>query len=262
MLGSLQTRSRFKYCARAFLLIISIAMIAGTTALAADEPAGKGHVEVSIAVDDRQIHAKTAQMTVSEVIDSQDIPLGPDDMVTPAEDTVVEDGTKIVIKRILRKEMTVTETVDYMTIKKQDSDLAYNETKVVQEGSEGQDKLTYEVLYSRGEEVSKKEISRTTIKKPENRIIKTGYKEKFEVRAFAYTGGGNTATGTRARVGAIAVDPDVIPLGTRVHVEGYGSAVAEDTGGAYIQGRSIDLYMNSKAACYSWGKRYVTIYIL
>ena len=62
-------------------------------------------------------------------------------------------------------------------------------------------------------------------------------------------------------VGTIAVDPDVIPLGTRVYVSGYGFAVAEDTGGA-INNYIIDLYMDTYEECIQWGRRQTTIYIL
>lgn len=86
------------------------------------------------------------------------------------------------------------------------------------------------------------------------------YKTKLTVKTYAYTGGGTTAMGTRAREGAIAVDPDVIPLGTKVYVEGYGYARAEDTGGN-IKGNTVDLYMNSTSACMKWGVRHKTIYI-
>lgn len=86
------------------------------------------------------------------------------------------------------------------------------------------------------------------------------YKDKFTVKAYAYSGGGHTAMGTRARVGAIAVDPRVISLGTNVYVNGYGFARAEDTGGN-IKGRTIDVYKNSSSACYKWGVRYKTIYV-
>lgn len=87
-----------------------------------------------------------------------------------------------------------------------------------------------------------------------------GYKKKIKVKAYAYSGGGRTAMGTRARVGAIAVDPKVIPLGTKVYVEGYGHARAEDTGGN-IKGKTVDLYMNSNGACYKWGVKYKTVYV-
>lgn len=82
------------------------------------------------------------------------------------------------------------------------------------------------------------------------------------MEATAYTATGNlTASGTRARVGAVAVDPRVIPLGTRLYIEGYGYATAEDTGGA-IKGNIIDLYMNSTSEVYNWGRRPVKVTIL
>lgn len=78
---------------------------------------------------------------------------------------------------------------------------------------------------------------------------------------------GITATGTRAKVGTIAVDPRVIPLGTKVYVEGlfgaenYGYATAEDTGGA-IKGNIIDLYFNTHRETINWGRQQVNVYIL
>ncbi|MCD7858555.1 MAG: G5 domain-containing protein [Firmicutes bacterium] len=78
---------------------------------------------------------------------------------------------------------------------------------------------------------------------------------------------GYTYTGTIARVGEIAADPSVIPPGTRMYIytnDGeyvYGYAVAEDTGGA-IKGNIVDLYFNSDAECYAFGRRTCTIYIL
>lgn len=96
-------------------------------------------------------------------------------------------------------------------------------------------------------------------KRPYNSSHNFYYKNKFTVKVYAYSGGGYTAMGTRARVGEIAVDPRVIPLGTRVYVNGYGFARAEDTGGN-IKGRTIDAYMNSTSQCYRWGVRYKTIY--
>lgn len=59
----------------------------------------------------------------------------------------------------------------------------------------------------------------------------------------------------------IAVDPNVIPLGTRVHVEGYGEAIAGDIGGA-IKGNKIDIHVPTKDEAYSWGVREVTVTIL
>ena len=90
------------------------------------------------------------------------------------------------------------------------------------------------------------------------------------VVATAYTAScsgcsGTTATGINLHVNSsakvIAVDPRVIPLGTKVWVEGYGYAVAADTGGA-IKGNKIDVFIASKAEAYRWGRKTVKIKIL
>ena len=82
----------------------------------------------------------------------------------------------------------------------------------------------------------------------------------FEATAYTWTGY-RTATGTWPSRGTVAVDPLVIPLGTELHIEGYGSAVAADTGGA-IQGQKIDLYMDSEHECLQWGRRQVEVRVL
>jgi len=76
--------------------------------------------------------------------------------------------------------------------------------------------------------------------------------------AVAYHLPGTTASGLPVGIGVIAVDPTVIPLGTRVFVPGYGPAVAADVGSA-IKGNIIDLWMPSTAAARAWGRRTVTI---
>lgn len=94
------------------------------------------------------------------------------------------------------------------------------------------------------------------------------YSKALSCTGYAYCQpGGITATGTAARQGAIAVDPSVIPLGSRLFViasDGsvvYGFATAEDTGGN-INGHTVDLYYNSDSLCRSFGRRNVTVYVL
>ena len=86
------------------------------------------------------------------------------------------------------------------------------------------------------------------------------------MQSTAYTGGTLTATGSKpvynpGGISTIAVDPNVIPLGSKVYVSGYGIAIAADTGGA-IKGNIIDVYFNSEADCIAWGRRTVTVEIL
>lgn len=87
----------------------------------------------------------------------------------------------------------------------------------------------------------------------------------LNVIATAYAPGAGagfiTATGVRAKRGIIAVDPKVIPLGTRLYVPGYGHGVAADTGGA-IKGERIDICYDTAQEAINWGRRAVTIYII
>ena len=80
------------------------------------------------------------------------------------------------------------------------------------------------------------------------------------VDAVAYHLPGRTSSGLPVGVGVIAVDPTVIPLGTRVFVPGYGPAVAADVGTS-IRGNIIDLWMPTTAQALAWGRRTVTITI-
>jgi len=72
---------------------------------------------------------------------------------------------------------------------------------------------------------------------------------------------GITASGTTARVGAVAVDPKVIPLGTALYIEGYGYATAEDTGGA-IKGNKVDLFFDTAWEVDVFGRQQLKVYVL
>jgi 3D (Asp-Asp-Asp) domain-containing protein len=86
----------------------------------------------------------------------------------------------------------------------------------------------------------------------------TGGAGTMTVTATAYTLPGQTATGAPVGYGVVAVDPTVIPLGTRMTIPGYGEGVAADTGGS-IQGAVIDLWFPTAAQAAAWGRRTVTI---
>lgn len=101
--------------------------------------------------------------------------------------------------------------------------------------------------------------------------VKSGelnYSKVLTMNATSYTddpdengGYSTTRMGTPLRYGVVAVDPSVIPLGTKLYVEGYGYAVAEDTGGA-IKGNRIDVCYTDKAKAHAFGRRNVKVYIL
>lgn len=95
----------------------------------------------------------------------------------------------------------------------------------------------------------------------------SSYLKTLTMTATAYSATGNkTATGvwpTRnsSGVSTVAVDPNVIPLGTKLYIEGYGYAIAADTGGA-IKGNKIDLFMNSNSECINFGRQAVTVHVV
>jgi 3D (Asp-Asp-Asp) domain-containing protein len=78
------------------------------------------------------------------------------------------------------------------------------------------------------------------------------------VSATGYSLPGHTSTGLPVTLGVVAVDPSVIPLGTRLTIPGYGEGVAADTGSA-VQGLTIDLWFPTLALARAWGRRTVTI---
>ena len=87
---------------------------------------------------------------------------------------------------------------------------------------------------------------------------RAGTAYKLKVDAVAYHLPGKTASGVPVRKGVVAVDPRLIPLGTRLHIPGYGPGLAADVGTA-IKGRIIDLWFPSTAQARKWGRRTVTI---
>ena len=198
----------------------------------------KHATDFKVTADGKTKNYKTLCRTVGDALKDCKIKVGDADIVTPGLDTEIGDGLEVVIQ-------------------------------VETEGSKGRDKVTYEITYIDGVESERKEISRETVTAAVDKVILNGtkisfngksYSRKLVVKAYSYTGGGRTAMGTRARVGEIAVDPRVIPLGSKVYIEGVGARIAEDTGGN-IKGNTIDIYMNSVAECRKWGARTVTIYI-
>lgn len=84
----------------------------------------------------------------------------------------------------------------------------------------------------------------------------------LNVVASAYTGYSTTSTGQKPVWGTIAVDPKVIPYGTKVYIPQFGRTfIANNTGGA-IKGNKIDIFMNTKKECLNWGRRTIEIQIL
>lgn len=183
------------------------------------------------------------------------------------------------------------EEISYNTVKRLNSSLGAGETVTVREGEEGEKTVKYRIKYENGVEVARETLEETVTKNPVDKVVEYGnkstefsspangdklnYKYVLECNATAYdmsaeeNGGyaGQTATGVPLEKGVIAVDPRVIPLGSRVYIEAldgswsYGYAVAADTGGA-IKGNRVDLCYRTRSECIQFGRRKCRVYVL
>lgn len=225
----------------------------------------------------------TTGSTVQELLNESKVKLSELDQVKPALDKTITKDTTISIVRVEKKVEEVTDTVAFQTETRQDSSLDKGQEKVISPGEEGAVVKTYEVTYENGKEVSRDLVSEEVTKESQNRIVAIGTKEpqnlvtlsdgggkEITMTASAFTAAcngcsGYTATGINLKDNpnskVIAVDPNVIPLGTRVWVEGYGEAIAGDTGG-HIKGNRIDIHVPTKADAYNWGVKKVKVKIL
>ncbi|MBQ0079321.1 MAG: DUF348 domain-containing protein [Eubacterium sp.] len=225
--------------------------------------------DYTITADGETLDYKSLEDTVGAALKEEGIEIGKLDIVTPAVDKELKDGAKVVVQRVVKKKETRTEKIKFKTEVVYVDTLKEGKRETVTEGKDGEAQVTYEVTYTDGKETKKKQLEKKVTKKAVTEVVNEGtavafegkmYRKKLTVKAYSYTGGGRTAMGTRARVGEIAVDPRVIPLGTKVYIPGIGERRAEDTGGN-IKGNTIDIYMNSVGACRRWGRRTITIYI-
>lgn len=225
----------------------------------------------------------TTSTTVADFLEQQGIKLNDLDRVEPKLTEKIQKDSVVNIIRVEKVTDVVEETIDFAVENRNDHTLAKGSQKVIQQGEKGLKKKEFEVILENGKEVSRKLIKEEVVKNSKTKIVAIGTKEilqttsrgdqivnEFYVEATAYTAycngcNGYTATGIDLRANpnmkVIAVDPSVIPLGTKVWVEGYGYAIAADTG-KHINGKRIDLFFPTKTDAYRWGRKTVKIRIL
>ncbi|MCL6634388.1 MAG: ubiquitin-like domain-containing protein [Peptococcaceae bacterium] len=232
-------------------------------------------VELTIAVDGRELTARTRGRTVEEVLEEYGVGLGPEDEVTPGRDAPVVPAMRVQVARVRTDTVVEEAAIEYKTQKRYTTRLPEGSTRVAQEGREGTERRIWQVVYRDGREVNRQLASREVISPPEDRVVMVGsgmvvsrggenirYSEVIEMLASGYTyTGANTASGVPPHYGVAAVDPGRIPMGTRLYVEGYGYATALDRGSAIV-GNRIDLFFESRSEALGWGLRRVKVYIL
>lgn len=243
---------------------------------------------ILITVGDKEKQVHTLAETVGEALEEAEIPLGIKDRVEPDCDTAIEDVDSIKVIRVEEQIIKTTKEIPFENEIKKNDKLEKGLVRVIKKGKDGKKEIAERIVFEDGKHASKEVLWEKIIQQPVAAILEEGTKDtlissrgtvtKFtkalEMTATAYdatfasTGKnsdhpqyGITRSGLKVRPGIVAVDPKVIPLGTWLYVEGYGEALAADTGGA-IKGNKIDLYYESPKDVAKYGKKRVKVYIL
>ena len=251
-------------------------------------------MKVRITTDGETREVETSAQTVEDVLKKFQVELDEDDRVEPEAKTKVAEGMEITVRRVEVKEEVKTEEVPFET-QYQDTDSLYEgETQVKTQGVAGEKEVTYQVTFVDGEEESREAASEKVTKEPVAEVVLRGTAEREQSGAggsgtfvdlygntVSYSSvmsgtctaysvpGGTTSLGWDAVYGVIAVNPNIIPYGTKMYVTSpdgsvvYGYGVAGDTGGACMAGDIIaDLCYNTIEECSQIGRREMVIYIL
>lgn len=230
----------------------------------------------------------TACSTVDDFLDSQDIKLTPRDDIDVSLDTKIEENLEIKIHVYDVETVTVDEVIPFGTVFEDSSNLKKGESQVRQQGKDGKKKVTYQIKYINGIEAERTILNTEIIEAAVNKIVMCGTKQTVKVDsktnknvtqvipmlATGYCncikccgknpgdyGYGVTASGLKTRRGIVAVDTSVIKLGTKLYVEGYGEAIAGDTG-SKIKGNRIDLFFDTHDEALSFGRKTINVYVL
>jgi len=235
---------------------------------------------VTVVADGQTRTLTTSAATVADVLAEAGLTLAPGlDRAEPSPRTPATDGLVVTVTRVATVSQVEEVARPLETFVYDDPGLALGTTKVVSEGQAGFRREHVRIWYKEGVPTLREVLRTETIVPAEERVVlrggrgladRSGSARRLILEATAYDPGprscgkyasGYTATGLRAGRGVVAVDPRVIPLGTRLYVDGYGLATAGDVGGA-IKGYRIDLGYNTYREALRFGRHKVVVYIL
>jgi 3D (Asp-Asp-Asp) domain-containing protein len=250
---------------------------------------------VTVVADGKSHQVQSTADSVADLLKELTITLKPEDGLSADPSAALTAGMTVSVVRRLEEVAVATVEVPYQLVREENSSMAVGQSEETRAGQPGIKEIKNITYYEDGKAV-RSDRSETVVKEPVNQVVSYGtmevvsrptevvsrpavasrsgstagrYSRQLEVSATGYTAGkesnpdgnGYTYTGMKAVRGIVAVDPNVIPLYSRLYIPGYGEAIAADTGGA-IKGNKIDLCFDSLAEALDWGRRPVTVYII
>ncbi|MGH4140750.1 3D domain-containing protein [Clostridium sp.] len=258
----------------------------------------KHAVNFKVLVDNKELNITSAEKDITLMLDTEKIVISPNDKISPPKEDNLYKDMNVVITRVKTETIQEKKPIDFKIVIKKDTAALKSQSKVVQTGIKGEKNVTSNVTYENGKEVTRKVIKETVVKEPQHKIIAQGtlstltlsrgsssnnssniqnikadtsYNKTFTVKATAYwatdginntyTFSGRKAVRNSNGYSTIAVDPNVIPMGTKLYVEGYGYAIAADKGSG-VKGKFIDVFFNTSEEASNWGVKYLEVKIL
>lgn len=257
----------------------------------------KSAKSVTLTADGKSAKYAIYQGTVADLLELAQITLGEDDYTEPSLDTELEANMKVTVYRVEYKTVTETEEVKFITTTVKKSSMNEGTQKVVTQGVNGEDQVSYEVKYVNGKEESRTETERTTVKKPVNKVVNVGTKkvsssgsstvksngvtskngytvgQKISGRYTHYcacascgSGSGVTASGKKVYNGMANpyyVACNWLPMGSVIRVDGTNYTVVDRGGSGLSTVGRIDIFTpEGHAACYRYGTGRCTMEIV
>lgn len=231
--------------------------------------------DVTIIVDGKQWTVKAVEPKAYQLLQQEGVRLGELDQIDFGR---YEDGSQYIkVTRITEEFIEERKEIPHDTFEQPSNQLLAGQRRVLQPGQNGVLVNKIKIVKADGVEVSREVVGSRVLAEPKTSVVAYGIakasgpaarniqgkvKKVMTMEATAYTHTGNpTATGIYPYKGVVAVDPKVIPLGSKLYVEGYGYCEAQDTGGA-IKGDRIDVFLDTKEQCFAWGRKIVQVYLL